>query len=41
MTFCRDCFGRTTGRAGSAGFVEVIKAIGEAMGVDLFGSLEG
>jgi len=41
VTFCRDRPGWTPGCAGSAGYVEVIKAIGEAMGIDLFGSLEG
>ena len=40
VTFCRDRLGRTPGRAGSAGFVGVIKAIGLAMGIDPLGSFE-
>jgi hypothetical protein len=40
MTFCRDGPGWTPGRADSASFVEEIKAIGEAMGINLFGGLE-
>jgi hypothetical protein len=35
VTFCRDGPGWTSGGAGSAGFVEIIKAIGPAMGIDL------
>jgi hypothetical protein len=41
VPFCRDRPGWTAGRAGSAGFVEVVKAIGPAIGIDLFRSFEG